>query len=335
MMIDGERIPSPEADVRQVALDVIPADLLQAVEVSKALTPDMDADAIGGGVNLVMKQAPGRRWPVRVDRRRLQQQPRQRRPAQRERHLGRRFDGNKIGVVSRRARTARHAATRTSSPCTQRQPHRPRPAQLHGATAAGTARPGRSTSVRRDSQLTRSAAIYNHFIDDHEERQRWRNRVANRRLERELRDRTHVEHIWSASLHGRTRTRAARRSTTTSQGAHSDQRDPGTITTTFRQSNVNFAPNVTPTSIDPDNVQANPLNENLDAYTFNAGPRHQQQRRPRHRRRRRHHGHGDARSTRLTAFLKGGFKVRDKNKERTRDEVTLTSPTTIPLTSRA
>ena len=35
MLINGERIPSPEADVRQVALDVIPADLLQAVEVSK------------------------------------------------------------------------------------------------------------------------------------------------------------------------------------------------------------------------------------------------------------------------------------------------------------
>jgi hypothetical protein len=57
-LIDGERIPAPEADVRQVALDVIPADLLQAVELSKALTPDMDADAIGGRVNLVMKQAP-------------------------------------------------------------------------------------------------------------------------------------------------------------------------------------------------------------------------------------------------------------------------------------
>src|SRR5262245_58290867 len=57
-LIDGERIPAPEANVRQVALDVIPADLLQAIEVSKALTPDMDADAIGGSVTLVMKQPP-------------------------------------------------------------------------------------------------------------------------------------------------------------------------------------------------------------------------------------------------------------------------------------
>lgn len=57
-MINGERIPSPEGDVRQVALDVIPADLLEAIEVTKALTQDMDADAIGGAVNVVTKRAP-------------------------------------------------------------------------------------------------------------------------------------------------------------------------------------------------------------------------------------------------------------------------------------
>ena len=58
MMIDGQRIPSPDPLIRQVAVDVVPSELLQSIEVSKALTPDMDADSIGGSVNLVMKQAP-------------------------------------------------------------------------------------------------------------------------------------------------------------------------------------------------------------------------------------------------------------------------------------
>src|SRR4030095_4685265 len=58
MMIDGERIPAPDPLLRQVALDVVPAEPLQAIEVSKTLTPDADADSIGGSVNLVMKQAP-------------------------------------------------------------------------------------------------------------------------------------------------------------------------------------------------------------------------------------------------------------------------------------
>jgi TonB-dependent receptor len=56
--IDGEVIPAPESDVRQVALDVIPSDLLETMIVSKALTPDQDADAIGGIVNLEFKDAP-------------------------------------------------------------------------------------------------------------------------------------------------------------------------------------------------------------------------------------------------------------------------------------
>ncbi|NNF28254.1 MAG: TonB-dependent receptor [Gemmatimonadetes bacterium] len=62
VIINGERIPSAEAEVREVQLDLLPADMIAAVEVSKALTPDMDADAIGGSVNLVTRSAPpGRR----------------------------------------------------------------------------------------------------------------------------------------------------------------------------------------------------------------------------------------------------------------------------------
>ncbi len=57
VMINGERIPSPEGDVRQVALDVIPSDVLASIEVSKAITPDMDGDAIGGAINLTTKSA--------------------------------------------------------------------------------------------------------------------------------------------------------------------------------------------------------------------------------------------------------------------------------------
>lgn len=55
--INGEQVPSPEAGVRYVALDAVPADQLSSIEVSKALTPDMDGDAIGGSVNLITRTA--------------------------------------------------------------------------------------------------------------------------------------------------------------------------------------------------------------------------------------------------------------------------------------
>jgi TonB-dependent receptor len=58
--VNGEQIPSPEASVRYVALDAIPSDQLASIEVSKALTPDMDGDAIGGSINLITRSAQSR-----------------------------------------------------------------------------------------------------------------------------------------------------------------------------------------------------------------------------------------------------------------------------------
>ena len=59
--INGNRIPSAEGDTRNVQLDLIPADMVQTIEVNKVITPDMDADAIGGSINLVTKNSPYKR----------------------------------------------------------------------------------------------------------------------------------------------------------------------------------------------------------------------------------------------------------------------------------
>jgi len=53
--INGVHVPSPEGGVRNVKLDVIPADLVGAIEVNKTLSASQDGDAIGGSVNLVTK----------------------------------------------------------------------------------------------------------------------------------------------------------------------------------------------------------------------------------------------------------------------------------------
>lgn len=56
--LNGSRIPSAEGDNRNVQMDLIPADMIQLIEVNKAVTPDMDADALGGSVNLVTRTSP-------------------------------------------------------------------------------------------------------------------------------------------------------------------------------------------------------------------------------------------------------------------------------------
>ncbi len=59
--LNGNRVPSAEGETRNVQLDLIPADMIQTIEVNKVVTPDMDADAIGGSINLVTKSSPSRR----------------------------------------------------------------------------------------------------------------------------------------------------------------------------------------------------------------------------------------------------------------------------------
>jgi len=57
-LINGAKIASPDEKSRFVSLNIVPSDLLQKIEVSKSLLPEMEGDAIGGTVNLVMKEAP-------------------------------------------------------------------------------------------------------------------------------------------------------------------------------------------------------------------------------------------------------------------------------------
>ncbi len=56
--VNGIKIPSPDNRSRYIPLDLFPSELLERLEVSKSLTPSMEGDAIGGSINLVMKDAP-------------------------------------------------------------------------------------------------------------------------------------------------------------------------------------------------------------------------------------------------------------------------------------
>ncbi len=50
--VNGLRVPSASADERQVAMDVVPSELVSGINITKTNTPDMDADAVGGSVEV-------------------------------------------------------------------------------------------------------------------------------------------------------------------------------------------------------------------------------------------------------------------------------------------
>ena len=61
--INGARVPAPESDVRSVALDVLPVEVIESIRIKKSLTPDMDGDTIGASIEINTTSSLDRRDP--------------------------------------------------------------------------------------------------------------------------------------------------------------------------------------------------------------------------------------------------------------------------------
>jgi TonB-dependent receptor len=55
LQVDGDRIPSNQGGTRGVSIDNVPAELIGAIEIFKAPTPEKEADSIGGVINVETK----------------------------------------------------------------------------------------------------------------------------------------------------------------------------------------------------------------------------------------------------------------------------------------
>lgn len=314
MTINGERIPSPEGDLRQVSLDIVPTDLLGAIEVSKALTPDMDGDAIGGAVNLVTKSAseePRLQFSLGSgfnDTRSSYDQ------YAASMTFSRRFAEGKLGVIFS---GSSNKSTRGSENFeveyddgdldTLENRRYEFTRQRQGVNAALDYRPG-------PNSLYTLNGLFNYYKDD-EVRRAFTNAVGDNELSRQLRARVEKQKIANVALSGRhffTRTEVDFRLSF----SRASEQDPDSRYSLFLQEDVEFDPNVSPDSIDPDNIQANPLNEDFDAYALDELLQENNYSRDRDLvgsfNAQRFVGGG----TDFSGWLKGGVKYRSKNKLR-------------------
>jgi TonB-dependent receptor len=53
--VDGAALSSTDIDGRRIEMDVVPASMAGTIQVIKSLTPDMDANAVGGTINFVSR----------------------------------------------------------------------------------------------------------------------------------------------------------------------------------------------------------------------------------------------------------------------------------------
>ncbi|SEW27584.1 TonB-dependent receptor [Chitinophaga arvensicola] len=59
-LLNGNRLPTASLDYtdRRIQMDIFPSELIEYVQLSKAITPDIEGDAIGGSINFITKAAP-------------------------------------------------------------------------------------------------------------------------------------------------------------------------------------------------------------------------------------------------------------------------------------
>ena len=264
--VNGERLPSPEGGVRNVALDTIPADVLEAISVSKTLTPDMDGDAIGGTVDLVTKRASleaSTQATVAGGYAAISQDY----IGAAAFTLGRRFGDGKTGLL---ISLSGNKANRASDD------HEPEydegnliDLQLRDYTLT---RERYAANFSLDQQMSSGSALFLRALydkyQDSEIRRAFDNAVEDGRINRAVRDRTQTSHIYSITAGGDV---LAGESVINFRLAwnQSEEETPDQVASTFRQKKVKFAPNVGPGSIDPNNIQANPLNEDYSKSILN------------------------------------------------------------------
>ena len=263
--INGERIPSPEAGVRDIALDVIPADLLQSIEVSKALTPDMDGDAVGGTVDLVTKRAPEEaRASVSLAGGQVDLMDDS--ITNGSVTHGRRYNDNKTGLLLSASAISANRGSDNFEP--EYDDGELDELQFRDYTIQRE-RYGATFSLdQKSSDQTEFflRGLWNNYQDTEARRAKVMV-VGDGEIERAIKDRLQEADITSLTAGGLHQTGV----TTVDYRVawnFAKEETPNQITSTFIQEDVEFNPNVTPTSINPNNIRANPLNEDFGAFEF-------------------------------------------------------------------
>jgi TonB-dependent receptor len=314
VLIDGERIPAPEGDTRQVQLDAVPADQLRAIEVSKAVTPDMDADAIGGAVNLVTKQAVGR--PTALFSASGGYNALQRSGDQQlfSGTAGRRFAGGRFGALiggssSRLTRGSENFELEYDD------------GDMEGMELRDYQidRDRYGLNLSADARVSDNATfvfkgIFNKF-QDYEVNNRETFQPGDERIEHVLKNRHQSDTIRSVSGSGQhVLTRAGATLDYRLGWAESAEKQPDRLDTIFRQGDISFSPNVSPTSIDPKNIQPNPSRDNPSAARLDSWETEIFDTRDRDVTASANVRLPLTTSARAATFLKFGAKVKDKRK---------------------
>lgn len=256
-VIDGLDVPAPEGDLRTVALDVVPIDMLEGIEITKAITPDMDGDAVGGSVNLKVRQAPNQQtYSVGIEGgyNNLSEDG-----IKAGNFLwGSRFNDSKLGVIA----SFSYDETDRGSDNFEVSYDDGLPEEFEQRDYTITReRIGAhlSTDYKPNERMTfKFTSSYSEF-DDQEYRRRLTHVPGDGELERELKDRFETQSIITAKFEGDILTPSNLGRLNFAIGhSYARESEPGRLDTTFKAEDVAFDPNYSSGSFNGYNIQPNP-----------------------------------------------------------------------------
>ncbi|NBC16409.1 MAG: TonB-dependent receptor [Bacteroidetes bacterium] len=274
---NGERIPSPEGDVRQIALDAVPSEILEAIEVSKAITPDMDADAIGGSVNLVTRRAPDRRL-LAVDVAGGYGPIRDQGSVKSSATFGTRSSDGTIGVLLSGTLNRRNFGSDNIEP---EYDFGDDDAPLGGDDQLGELQVRYYDLTRQriglngvlDYRASQNASVYLRGVftqlQDTEQRQRMKHTVEDGELGYEHKNRTEFLRTLNLAAGGRQILPVGLQIDYQATFTRSAEETPEDVEIAWLQEDVAFAPSID----DPDDIRANPQDgalQNTDGFLFDA-----------------------------------------------------------------
>jgi TonB-dependent receptor len=242
-----------------VALDVLPADLVETMRVSKALTPDQDADAIGGIVNLEFKDAPAEQV-VAANLGGYYGDLRDGEGVQAGATYGGRFSDGGFGLMLSASYTDIERNTENfeaddwddGMPLEFETRDYNVSRERKGFVAALDFRPS-------DSSTYRIKGVYNEF-GDQEFRRRTRYFLEDGEMERELKDREEIQEIWTTYFEGENFFDNGALSYKLSY-AHAEEAEPKANYPVVKHEDIEFDPSYVGRWFQP-----TPLNEDLDEY---------------------------------------------------------------------
>jgi len=263
--VNGERLTATAGGERSVALDTIPAEILEQISVSKTLTPDMDGDSIGGSVDLVTKRAPleaSTQASIAGGYAAISQDY----IGAGSFTFGRRFAEGNTGILFS---LSANKANRASD---DQEPEYSDQNLINLALRDYTlTRERYAANFSLDQQTSAGSELFLRALwdeyKDTEIRREFANTVEDGELGRNMRDRTQTSNIYSVTGGGNI---VAGESVINFRVAwnQSEEKTPDQVTSYFLQKDVEFNPNVSPDHINPDDIRANPLNQDISQFGF-------------------------------------------------------------------